>query len=66
MIKFEYNGDSLDGFAADKVTFEFDNDGMPAFEVFMRWVRFMNAIGYNLDQEEMEEKWNGESYETED
>ena len=67
MIKFEYNAHSpYDGFVDDKVTLEFDNYDMPSFEVFMRWVRFMNAIGYNLDQEEMEEKWNGEIYETED
>lgn len=67
MIKFEYNAHSpYDGFVDDKVTLEFDNYDMPSFEVFMRWVRFMNAIGYSLDQEEMEEKWNGEIYETED
>lgn len=60
MIKFEYNGDHIDGFAGDRVAFEFDNDGMPAFEVFMRWVRFMNAAGYNLDQAEMEAIWKGE------
>ena len=65
MIKFEYNGDSRDGFAADKVTFEFDNDCMRSFEVFMRWVRFMNAIGYELDPVEMEAMWNGESYDKE-
>ena len=60
MIKFEYNGDSLDGFAGDRVTFEFDNDCMSVEQVFMRWVRFMNAAGYNLDQAEMEDMWNGE------
>ena len=58
MIKFEYNAHSpYDGFVDDKVTIEFDNYDMPSFEVFMRWVRFMNAIGYSLDQEEMEEMW---------
>ena len=67
MIKFEYNAHNpYDGFVDDKVTLEFDNYDMPSFEVFMRWVRFMNAIGYNLDQEEMEKMWNGEIYETED
>ena len=64
MIKFEYNAHSpYDGFVDDKVTIEFDNYDMPSFEVFMRWVRFMNAIGYSLDQEEMEKMWSGESSE---
>lgn len=59
MIKFEYNGDHIDGFAGDRITYEFDNDCMHVREVFMRWVRFMNAAGYNLDQAEMEDMWNG-------
>ena len=41
------------------VTFEFDAIEMSTFEMFMQWVRFMNAIGYILDPEEMEEMWNG-------
>jgi hypothetical protein len=66
MIKFEYNAHSpYDGFLSDKVTFEFDNYNTPAYEVFERWVRFMNAIGYNLDPTEMEAMWNGERYDEE-
>ena len=42
------------------VTFHFDAVGMDATEMFMQWVRFMNAIGYVLDPEEMKEMWNGE------
>lgn len=61
MIKFEYNAHSpYDGFVSDKVTFEFDTDGMGTTEVFERWVRFMNACGYQLDPVEMEAMWNGE------
>ena len=41
------------------VTFEFDAIEMSTFEMFMQWVRFMNAIGYVLDPEEMEEMWDG-------
>jgi len=41
------------------VTFEFDAIEMSTFEMFMQWVRFMNAIGYVLDPEEMEGMWNG-------
>jgi len=64
MIKFEYNAHSpYDGFVSDKVTMEFDNYDTPASEVFERWVRFMNACGYQLDPVEMEAMWNGESYE---
>ena len=62
MIKFEYNAHSpYDGFVHDKVTVEFDNYDVPPAEVFMRWVRFMKAIGYNLDPEEMEAMCKGES-----
>lgn len=43
------------------ITFEFLSDGMSAQEMFMSWVAFMNAIGYNLNKVEMEEMWNGES-----
>jgi len=41
------------------ITFEFLSDGMDAQEMFMNWVAFMNAIGYNLNKVEMEEMWNG-------
>lgn len=41
------------------VVFAFDAVEMDAQEMFMQWVRFMNAIGYVLDPEEMEEMWNG-------
>ena len=61
MIKFEYNAKSpYDGFVEDRVTLEFDDYDMPSFEIFMRWVRFMNALGHPLDQEVMEAMWNGE------
>lgn len=66
MIKFEYDGHAHDGFACDKVIFEFDTDGMGVEEVFFRWVRFMNAAGYELDPAEMQKMWKGERYETED
>ena len=39
------------------VTFEFDAYEMSEQEMFMMWVRFMNAIGYVLDAVEMEEMW---------
>jgi hypothetical protein len=41
------------------VTFSFDAMKMNTQEMFMKWVCFMNAIGYVLDPEEMEEMWNG-------
>ena len=41
------------------VTFKFDAFEMSTFEMFMKWVCFMNAIGYVFDPEEMEEMWNG-------
>lgn len=41
------------------ITFEFSSDCMDAQEMFMNWVAFMNAIGYNLDKVEMENMWNG-------
>ena len=62
MMKFEYDGSEHDDFARDKVTFEFDTLGMGSSEVFERWVRFMNACGYQLDPVEMEAMWNGEKY----
>lgn len=42
------------------VTFDFDVREMNAQELFMKWVQFMNAIGYVLDAREMEAMWNGE------
>ena len=42
------------------VTFVFDAFQMDTQEMFMKWVEFMNAIGYNLDKAEMESMWNGE------
>jgi hypothetical protein len=39
------------------VIFTFDALEMDTQEMFMQWVRFMNAIGYVLDPEEMEEMW---------
>ena len=41
------------------VTFTFDASGMNTKEMFMKWVQFMNAIGYVLDPAEMESLWNG-------
>lgn len=41
------------------VTFVFDAFEMDHQEMFMKWVQFMNAIGYVLDQREMEDMWNG-------
>ena len=40
------------------VVFSFSALNMNAEEMFMQWVRFMNAIGYVLDPAEMEEMWN--------
>jgi len=50
---------ALGGRRLSTVTFEFDATEKSTFEMFMKWVRFMNAIGYVLDPEEMEEMWNG-------
>jgi len=44
----------------EKIAFEFDMGGMTHKDVFLMWVKFMNAIGYTLDPNEMEEMWNGE------
>ena len=43
-----------------KVTFDFDSTEMNVKEMFLKWVDFMCAIGYNLDRAEMESMWNGE------
>jgi len=42
------------------IVFAFDTVQMDHQEMFMKWVEFMNAIGYNLDKAEMESMWNGE------
>ena len=44
----------------EKITFEFNMDEMNHKEMFMMWVKFMNAVGYTLDATEMESMWNGE------
>ena len=44
----------------DMVTVEFDSTEMNGKEMFLKWVGFMSAIGYNLDRAEMESMWNGE------
>jgi hypothetical protein len=47
-------------FGDEKVIFKFNMDNMTHKEVFMKWVGFMNAIGYTVDPAEMEAMWNGE------
>jgi hypothetical protein len=47
-------------FGDEKVIFKFNMDNMNHKEVFMKWVDFMNAIGYTVDPAEMEAMWNGE------
>lgn len=44
----------------EKIVFEFNMDEMTHKEMFMQWVKFMNAVGYTLDSIEMEKMWNGE------
>jgi hypothetical protein len=44
----------------EKITFKFNMDEMTHKEMFMMWVKFMNAVGYTLDSIEMEKMWNGE------
>ena len=51
-VKFSYDDDA--------VVFKFDCIEMTTQEMFMKWVQFMNAIGYVLDPVEMERMWNGE------
>ena len=54
-IRYTYtNTDRQD----ESIVFSFDAFDMNAQEMFMQWVRFMNAIGYVLDIQEMEEMWN--------
>ena len=40
------------------VKFEFDMHQMDTKEMFMKWVAFMNAVGYVLDSVELEKMWN--------
>ena len=47
-------------FGDEKVIFKFNMDDMNQKEMFMMWVKFMNAVGYTLDAVEMEDMWNGE------
>jgi len=42
----------------ETITFRFDITGMSDQQMFMMWVKFMNAIGYSLDPAEMETMWN--------
>jgi len=44
----------------DTVTFQFEMSEADQEEMFMRWVDFMNAVGYTLNSTEMYEMWNGE------
>ena len=44
---------------SEKVAFEVDLDFTTHKDLFLMWVRFMNAIGYILDSTEMEEMWDG-------
>lgn len=44
----------------DVVTFEFDSCERDTKEMFMKWVCFMNAIGYILDPIDMEKMWDSE------
>jgi len=41
------------------VTHVFDATEMDTTDMFMRWVQFMNGVGYVLDPVEMEKVWNG-------
>jgi len=54
--KYEYCKDTV---TKDTVTFQFDLDGQTPEDMFFRWVEFMNAIGYSLNNTEMFEMWNG-------
>lgn len=44
----------------DVVVFEFDMLQMDTKEMFMKWVCFMNAVGYVLDPIDMEKMWDSE------
>ena len=45
---------------SELVMFEFDMYQMGYKEMFLKWVSFMNAVGYVLDPVEMEKMWGGE------
>lgn len=66
MIKFEFGGYSWDTETRNNLKMKFDDFNMTPFEIFIRWVRFMNILGYNLDPVKMEEMWKGEMDEKED
>ena len=51
-IRFTYGDDD------SSVIFNFSAEYMEVGDMFMQWVRFMNAIGYVLDPEEMRKMWN--------
>ena len=51
-FKYEYGSNTTE--------MKFCIDEVPTSEMFMQWVKFMNAIGYVLDPVEMEDMWNGE------
>lgn len=44
----------------DVVVFEFDMLQRDTKEMFMKWVCFMNAVGYVLDPIDMEKMWDSE------
>ena len=44
-----------DGYSV--TTFDINTEQADAKDMFMHWVRFMNAIGYNLNPVEMEDMW---------
>lgn len=45
---------------SERVVFQFNMNEMNQQEMFMMWVKFMNAVGYTLDAAEMEAMWIGE------
>ena len=45
---------------SEVVMLEFDMSEMDTKEMFLKWVSFMNAVGYVLDPAEMESMWSGE------
>jgi hypothetical protein len=44
----------------DTIIFQFDMEGETVEDMFIRWVHFMNAVGYTLNKTEMYEMWYGE------
>lgn len=50
-------------YETDDLTVEFELDSSEsAGEIFLKWVRFMNAAGFILDPVEMENMWNESKY----